>query len=491
MNGYRPTHPVRVLVAGVGPHTLRTHIPWLLANRQVVPVAFVEIPAGRLAATSAAAKFDAEVILVDPWQDGAMPVAVRAALDEAVRRLRVDAIIVATEPLAHAAYLRWAIEAGRHVFVDKPIVAFADTSNSVAAARRVESELRSLARLAERHPDRLVAVGTQRRYHPAFELVQEVLVEAASRFGTCVTAMQSTHADGQFRFPHELETIAYHGFGHGYGKLGHSGYHGVSLQADVIEATAAAAGVRFDSFSTYAAAVRPAGFLKQIPRSTYERRFSQASWKAACPDQDAVLASRLRGFGEVDVFATTSLTIDGVPALLAQIGLLHTSMSRRSWLAANADLYKGNGRVKHEHHNFVLGPFMSVQVHSYQSRADHEVNDEREFGRGGNNHIEVHVYRNADWWDSDKPALEEFTAYDIAARAQMPLEKMFTGLAKERMLEEFFDCITGERPMANHRSRIESHLLGGTMLSAMFEAVAGGQPTSRVLRDTARRGGVA
>ena len=480
--------PLRVLIAGIGPHSERTHLPWLRHTQLAIPVAFVELPRCAAQAVRNASQFDneIEIVLIEPWTGSVMPSSVRAKLDGLVRRLNIDCVIIATEPTAHAAYLTWAIDANLHAFVDKPIIMLPGSSNSLLAARRIESELRGIIVEAARHPRQLIAVGTERRYHPAFNLVNELLVEAAGRFETAVTAVQSSHADGQFRLPNELETISYHGYRDGYGKIGHSGYHEISLQADLIEATAAAAGVDFDEFTSYASAVRPAGFLKQIPRTTYERRFSIKAWNAACPEDHGTLARRMQPFGEVDVFATNTFVSDGDAVLLSQIGLLHTSMSRRSWLQPSKDLYKGNGRVKHEHHNFVLGPFMAVQVHSYQSRDKHDVNDENEFLIGGNNHIEVHVYRNSDWWDKRVPELEIYSANQLSSRAGMPVEQMFSSFAKEQMLDDFFLCASGRRPLAHHRSRIGSHLLGGTMLSTVFEAVATGTIARRSITAAVR-----
>jgi predicted dehydrogenase len=474
--------PVRVLLVGCGPHAARTHIPWLRESDLAVPVAIIELKSAAVAAVEAAARFETpiEIVLVDPWAGTTMPSRTQAHLDHLMSRLDVDVVIIATEPLAHGSYLRWAIGTSAHVFVDKPIVALANASNSPEIAQQIEEEVQAVSVAAAAHPDRLVGVGTQRRYHPAFEVVRDLLIDGARRFETPLTAMESTHADGQLRLPHELETIQYHGYMGGIGKVHHSGYHEISLQADLIEATMTAAGTYIDSFTSYASAIRPPGFLKQVPRETYEHQFSKEAWDRACPEDQAVIAARTQRLGELDVFAVNTFHRDGEAVLLSHVGLLHTSVSQRAWLQSNPDLYKGNGRVRHEHHDFRLGPFMSVQVHSYQSRDKHDVNDETESAAGGNNHIEVCVFRNTGWWGSGTRAFERLTADDLRARADMPAGQSFTSFAKQQMLDDFFRCASGLRPLNSHRSRIESHLLGTSMLSAIVESIASKTTTSRL-----------
>jgi predicted dehydrogenase len=74
----------------------------------------------------------------------------------------VDAIVVATPDHWHALATIWGCQAGKHVYVEKPV------SNGIFAGRQMV--------LAARKHDRLVQVGTQSRsaphYHEAIELVR-------------------------------------------------------------------------------------------------------------------------------------------------------------------------------------------------------------------------------------------------------------------------------------------------------------------------------
>ena len=72
---------------------------------------------------------------------------------------------------------------------------------------------------------------------------------------------------------------------------------------------------------------------------------------------------------EVDANSIISLSYNGIPVTNITLNLIHNGFSRRSWLNSNMkDLYKGNGRVRHEYHNIEQGCLQNIQIHSYQSK---------------------------------------------------------------------------------------------------------------------------
>ena len=85
----------------------------------------------------------------------------RAAID----RDDVDVVIVATTNDMLAEITRFAVEAGKHVLVEKP-------------AARTVAELDPVIAAAERHR-RLVRVGFNHRYHPAILKARELVDEGA------------------------------------------------------------------------------------------------------------------------------------------------------------------------------------------------------------------------------------------------------------------------------------------------------------------------
>jgi len=56
----------------------------------------------------------------------------------------------------------------------------------------------------------------------------------------------------------------------------------------------------------------------------------------------------------------------------ATLNLMQNSFSRRGWFEPRPDLYKGNGRVRHERLVLQVGTLLSVHVHSYQSHEAHQ-----------------------------------------------------------------------------------------------------------------------
>jgi hypothetical protein len=468
------SRPSLMVVGAAGLHATKVYIPALLNEARIEVSALVDLDAKHEELLCVARGFNSmpEVITSAAWRSDVIPEQIERSLDDVVSQRNVVAAIIATEPLSHLAYLRWAIERDLHVLVDKPIVAYPNVSNDPAVARRVLSDFVELSELADTHSDRLIAVAVQRRYQAGFELARELVVDAAETHGCPVTAISSTHADGQLRLPHEIETIAYHGYRDGYGKLHHSGEHIVDFQAQTIALAADAAGVTYDGLESHASSIRPAGFLQHVPRSTYERQFGRTEWCDVASASELELSDRHRRFGELDLIANNTFSSESLNVLLSQIRLLHNSYSRRAWLQPNADLYKGNGRVKHERHEINQSFFQTVMIDSFQAKSDHRVNDAEEFRTGGNNHLVVRVFRNAEWWPTRVTAYEEFDAEALARESGLSAETLFTDHAKQTMVGDFLACISGEKSLTEHRSRLQSHLLTSQMMAAMSEALA-------------------
>lgn len=467
------------VIGAAGPHSSRTHIPALaaLAPRGDVELRLVvDLEHQRPALDRIAGSFDPQPVVetVGAVTGTRLSPATVALLDAAVDRLQLGAVIIATPPAAHGPYLRWAIRNGLHVLCDKPLLGYPDVSNDPAVAHRLLDDHLWLEHALRTRPSQLVCVAVQRRHHPGFSRCLELIEDVAERFRCPITSMQSSHADGQFRTPAEIESIGYHGYREGDGKLMHSGSHLVDVQARFGARAAELAGLRYDHVTATAAGVRPSGFLRQVPGSTYVAKFGDEGWRASAA---AITGDGVRGFdryGELDLAATLAFETEGAITQINQITLLHNSFSRRSWPTADADLYKGNGRVKHEHHQFVQGPFQTIQIHSYQSRSKHDVNTEADLEIGGNSHFDIHVFRNEGMWDEPVPAFEIITALDLTKEAGLTSAELLTSHAKRAMVVEFVDCITGRRPLRDHPSRLDSHGLTSRLMATLAGSLASG-----------------
>ena len=86
----------------------------------------------------------------------------------------LDAVIIATPPFFHRRYTELAMDAGLHVYCEKPM------SNSIADARAMVS--------AQRRAGKLLQIGYQRRSNPRYIHAREKLVHGANLLGQMVAA---------------------------------------------------------------------------------------------------------------------------------------------------------------------------------------------------------------------------------------------------------------------------------------------------------------
>jgi hypothetical protein len=401
-----------------------------------------------------------------------MPDDVRSRLDALVARHRINAAIISTEPLAHGAYLEYALRSGLHVLVDKPLTTRHGVAHDPAQARGIWADYREVRRLYGKLQDRrrtCLLVNSHRRYHPGFQKVFELIADIRDRFGCPVTHIASEHCDGQWRLPAEIVSQDYHPYNRGYGKVSHSGYHALDMVACFLRA-GSVPGKEPDALRVTSSFVLPEGFLVQMGRDDYRRYFGPA-YDQVCPYADDDLRARVAGFGEIDATALLEYSRGGVAVGSASVSLLHNGFSRRSWVRPGADLYKGNGRVRHERHRITSGPFQTVYVESYQASDKHERSTSADYERGGNNHFDIAVYRNSDMTgDAEPQRIYRFT--DLPGVEGFDAAGLHNEQVKEAALQEFLRFLRGDIPVERLRSNIESHELTVRLMSAVYLAHA-------------------
>jgi predicted dehydrogenase len=148
----------RVAILGCGAIARAAHLPSILRERDVTVAALADNDAGNLAAASALAR-------------GARAV---AEYRDVLAMPDVDAVIIALPPALHADAAVAAIEAGKHVYVEKPLAtSLADANRVIAAA----SASRSVAMM-----------GFNYRFNP---LTQQAKAKLAARAIGDVVAVRS------------------------------------------------------------------------------------------------------------------------------------------------------------------------------------------------------------------------------------------------------------------------------------------------------------
>jgi hypothetical protein len=464
-----------LMLAGVGPHARRFYLPAIaeLGPRHGVRlVAAVELEAGHAAAARALAEngLAAEILTVERFE-AEMPTAARQALDRIADRLRPQALIVATDPLSHRPYVLWALGRGMDVLLDKPITTRRGAVSDPAAAQGIEAdfdEILAAWQQAQRQRPVIVSVCAHRRYHPGIEQAIRIIREVCQQTGCPVTDIHCHHADGQWRLPEEIRTQDHHSYHSGHGKASHSGHHFFDCVYRFYQA-GTASGKSADAMRVYAAFVQPHGLLRQLTRQDYQRLFGR-EYATTCPYSDAELSRQFRDFGEVDLNAVVTFLSDGVAVGQASLNLLHNSFSRRGWLHPPADLYKGNGRVKHEHHRVHVGPFLAVAIHSYQSKADHDQSDAADLQPGGNNHFEIHIFRNTRMIGGKEVEIIHLDQLDRFDRSRLYIEQV-----KEGVVGEFFRYLAGQLAVRELRSPLHDHAVPVRMLAAVYQSHANAQ----------------
>lgn len=468
---------VNVLLVGLGPHARRTYVPHLVKHSTRLSVrlaAVVELQSCRSQTEEVCAKhaIAPERFYISPFQ-GAMPGALCEQLDGLIDRHEVRAVIISTEPLAHKAYLDFALDRGLHLLVDKPLTTRRGAAHDPDQARGIwEDYADTLARyraLQTRGRPTCLLVNSHRRYHPGFQKVFELIREVRDWSGCPVTSISSEHCDGQWRLPGEIISQQYHPYNQGYGKLSHSGYHLLDM-VHCFTLAGQVEGKTPDAMSLTSSFVLPQGFLNQVSREDYVRYFGQ-QYRQACPARDDELRGQMEGFGEIDAAALVEFRRRGEVVSQATIRLQHNGFARRTWLQPGKDLYKGNGRVRHERHRIDNGPFQTVYIESYQANDRHEASDRMDFDLGGNNHFDILVFRNPGPRGSERP-MEVIRIKNLPGTADFDTGVLYNEQVKEACLLEFLQFARGELPLSHLRSNIDAHALTVRMMSGIYEARA-------------------
>ncbi len=463
--------PRQLMLIGVGPHAVRFYLPALAAARPhfgVTIAATVELEGQSertQAALAACGHADATVIEVPPFE-GILPAVTASRLDAVCGELGIGSVIVATEPMAHLGYAHWAIERGHSLLLDKPISTRRNAAHDLDAARGIAADFELLAAACRRSAiPPVVSICAHRRFHPGIREVLKLVAETSGQTGCPVTSFHCHHSDGQWRFPMEMLTQEHHSYHHGHGKASHSGHHFLDCAWLFWRAGAAAAGVAADSLRAMASMIPAESHVAQLPRATYERLFG-VEYAAVCSLPDDELRRRLRDCGELDVSGIATFMQGDLPLCNATFDLQHTGFSRRAWSRPPADLYKGNGRVKHEHQRVHVGPFRAIHVHSYQAVDQHDQPDAADLLPGGRNHYEITAFTNTEMLGG-AAAVERWQLSDLASLGD---ERLHIEQIKDGVVEEFLGVATGRLPAASLASSLLDHAVPTRLLSALYES---------------------
>ena len=392
---------------------------------------------------------------------------VEKELNKIVDLYKIKGVIVSTEPLAHKKYAIWALGKGLHILMDKPISASLNTSISEDSAKQIIKDFDDLGRLYKKtkaaYKNQLFTIMVQRRYHPAFIKVRDLIREVFQATNCPITSIQSTHADGQWRLPSEIIDIKYHSFNNGYGKCFHTGYHSFDLLM-WLQGVAASDEKKIDNVDIFTNVSRPSDFISQLNLKDYEKIFPGFRKHNRYTEKEFL--KKTKQYGEIDAFNSVAFKHGEKVITLASVNLLHNSYSQRGWLKANKDLYKGNGRVRHESHFIEQGPFQAISIISYQSNQV-DTKMKKLYDAGGEYHLDIHIFRNSNLFPKWK-AYERISIKDLEKNTLSGYSRGHQEEARRKAIIEFITSIKDKKDhvasnLLDHEKSIK--LLAGVYMS--------------------------
>lgn len=477
MNTYkRKKKQSNIILIGCGPHSKRVYLPALraLQSEKKVELKLVIDLMGRKQQVEDLIKnneFDCEIFLCE-YFDKNLPKKMSLYLDDFCRTNEVTGVIIATEPLVHIAYAEWALRNGLNILMDKPVSTQVDCVSELNSAKSILKDflyLRDIYLKSNNYYKNIFIVNTQRRFHPGFDFVLEKIKEVSDLTNCPVTNINASHCDGQWRLPSEIVTQDYHPYNSGYGKASHSGYHIFDIVYRMYMASVTSNKVA-DKFELVSAFIQPNGFIEQLTQDDYKKIFGSVEYEDVKHWNDDELIEIFKGYGEIDLSSIITLKKKDIAVANINISLLHNGFGQRTWLTPGDDLYKGNGRVKHEHYSIQQGPFQNIQIHSYQSKDKHDNMKSIEDSLGGNNHFDVVIFRNP-LVNPKGESMQKFTMKDIVDKYNFSHEKkLITENVKFQIVNSFVSFLNGEIERTQMKSQIVDHYIPVAIMSSVYQS---------------------
>lgn len=396
-----------------------------------------------------------------------LPEASRSELDRLIKIYRPKGIIISSDPMYHRQYAKWALEKNISILMDKPISAHKDMCNDVNKAEELNKDYEDLYNLYRDKKDKLLfSIVSQRRFHKGFQRVRELIKEVFDKTNCPITSIQISHSDGQWRLPNEIIDIDYHSFNHGFGKCSHSGYHFVDILSFFFDATKSE-DKKIDNVEVFSNFLKPTDYISQIELKDYSHLFKDFDQYNKYSQEE--LTSKMKNFGEIDAFINMKFKKGDKTITLCSVNLIHNSFSQRGNLIPNENLYKGNGRVRHESYIIQQGPFQCIHIDSLQS-SEINLNSEPNYETGGEYHFDIHIFRN-DKFNKDWKNYEKISIKQLQKDLMPNLSRGHQEDARREATLEFLSYLEGKRKK-EYVSDFTLHKNSVMLVSAIYKSAA-------------------
>ena len=176
-----------ILLIGFGPHSKRIYYPLIekLSNKvNIKLVAAIDLEEKKQDLENYFSKRESKVDLYfikNKYKtNNRLHVEVRKLLNKIVEENKVEGVIIATEPLTHAMYAKWALRNNLSILMDKPISTYKNISTNMRLSKKVVKDFDTLAKMyikARKKNSKLTfTLMAQRRFHPAFKKMKELIL---------------------------------------------------------------------------------------------------------------------------------------------------------------------------------------------------------------------------------------------------------------------------------------------------------------------------
>lgn len=379
-----------VVIAGLGPHAKRIYIR-VLKNNEIHPKLIIDLECskGKVKEFLKEQGISCDLYFIPDKNKDLRRLSEEDKKNIAIllKKNCINKAIIATEPKAHVAYAEFFLQQKLPILMDKPVTAVENACFEDRLAQLIYKEYKHLRDLSVKNDVPLV-IQSQRRYHAGYIFIRELLKDIILKYGIPITHIDIYHCDGQWNMPMEYITRENHSFNHGYGKVLHSGYNFIDFMSWILILNNLLPDKKPDSFTAVHKTVKPQDQLFQLNNS-YSKLFDKEVLEL--PEE------HYSKMGELDSYSILQFKRNNRVVTTANLDMLHSGFSRRAWPELAKDVYKGNGRVRHERINIQVGPILNIQVHSYQS---YEIKDSnysmKETEPGGLDHFDIYIFRNSD-----------------------------------------------------------------------------------------------
>lgn len=459
----------KIILIGCGPHAKRVYLPAINKINHIKLELIVDLKSQESIIQASLTNFEkTQLHLTEPFKND-VPADLSNFLSKFVQEKGISGVIIATEPLVHKAYANWAIQNGLNILMDKPITTRANVVSDISNSEGILDDYLEILenyRLLQNKKETIFIINSHRRFHAGFEFVKEKIREIGEKTNCPITFIQAYHCDGQWRLPNEIIHQEYHPYCLGYGKASHSGYH----IFDTIYQFYKSSGVEekfADSMEIVSSFIKPNGFFTQFNEKDYLKIFG-TNYNLVNPYSDEKLKELCINFGEIDISAIITLKKNKEAIANFNVNLIHNGFAGRTWITPGEDLYKGNGRIKHESYNIQQGPFQNIQIHAYQATDKHDENKGVEDYLGGKNHFDIYVFRNPLLADNLKQP-QVYSYKDITNSENSNNESIITmEWVKFKVVQEFADYLVGNIEKESMHSQIEDHVIPVQIMSGIY-----------------------